>query len=75
MNNSWNLTTLLPTMPTVRYNVRGIAMQDALYLVGGHDNSGTLATVEKFNVTSQQWSRMAPMASPREGFACVKVES
>lgn len=64
----------LPDMPTPRRGLAAAVVGNALYAIGG--SSGTapcsgapLATVERYDIDSQQWTTVAPLPSPRSDLA------
>ena len=63
--SSW---TTIANMSTARFYVALAASSstNALYAVGGYDGVSTLRTAEMYNPSTDKWSRMAPMLSPRD---------
>jgi N-acetylneuraminic acid mutarotase len=74
-NDIWST---LPSMPTPRRDF-GVAIVDSiLYAVGGCGGDGSkldidhceaLDTVEKYDPVTKTWTSLAPMPTPRRGFA------
>ncbi len=71
INNSW---TRLPDLPTKR-GALGLAHIDhKLYAIGGAANDKKYATVECFDIQTQQWSTKTSMPTPREHLAVAVLD-
>lgn len=47
-------------------NFEGVGVVEGpMYAVGGHDGWSYLASVERYDPHSKQWSYVAPMSTPR----------
>jgi N-acetylneuraminic acid mutarotase len=66
-------------MPVPRGGLSGAAVGNRLFTFGGEGNVnsdiGVFNETEFFDVTTQQWSRMSPMAVPRHGTSAATVGS
>lgn len=63
VSNTW--TDVAP-MPSPRFYVGGAAIGSVLYVVGGHNASGTVDnTVYAYDTASNTWSTKAPLPTPR----------
>jgi N-acetylneuraminic acid mutarotase len=66
----------LASMPTARRGLGAAVVGNALYAIGGSTGtapcSGSpLATVERYDIDTDTWSRAAPLPSPRSDLAAV----
>lgn len=72
VKRSWHTE---PPMMTKRKNFGLVACDKHLYAIGGQDKQGrTLASVERFNVSSGCWEECAALTYPRMGIACAKYQ-
>jgi len=63
---------MLPSMSAPRASCAAAALAGALFVIGGvSDGWGSLDTVERFSIASQQWEQMPSMDRPRRDFAAV----
>ena len=49
------------SMPTPRSFCTGTAINGIIYVAGGYNNTGTVATVEAYNPATDNWSTVAPL--------------
>ena len=47
------------------------ALNNYIYAVGGYTTNLQLASVERYDTVTNQWSYVRPMSSPRSALACV----
>lgn len=64
-------------MPVPRGGLSGDVVGSKVYTFGGEGNPNTLTGVfnetEAFDTTTQQWTKLVPMAVPRQGTHAVAV--
>jgi len=65
MHDKWEP---LPPMLTKRIDFGAAVVGQYIYVVGGHDGNAPLASMEKFDVHSQQWTTCTPMKNARTGW-------
>lgn len=64
----------LPPLPTPRWGLCAVAIDDQLYTLGGMAGEDTfLATVERYAVADGRWSALPPMPTARVGAAAAVV--
>jgi hypothetical protein len=56
-------------MPTARETLAVAVANGALFAIGGQSSLGPLATVEKYDPTTNTWSSKAPMPNARQSLA------
>jgi Kelch motif protein len=68
----------LSSMPTGRGGLAAAVVGNAIYAIGGRDATGDapctgtpLATVERYNISTDTWSTVASLPSPRSDLAAV----
>ncbi len=74
--NVWEPKTLLPT---ARSGIGVVVLNGRLHVIGGEgyvgDFGGTFRTHEAYEPSSNTWQRLAPMPTPRHGFAAAVAGS
>ena len=63
-NISKNKWSGLPDMPTPRQNPLVSIVGNSIYVIGGMDNTKTIATVEVFDLKTQTWEKRADVPEP-----------
>ncbi|MGW2884945.1 Kelch repeat-containing protein [Streptomyces griseoruber] len=70
----------LPSLPTARYAPASAAAPcprgqtgSCLYTVGGHGGTAVLATAESYNRSTNAWSTLANLPTPREALAAASA--
>lgn len=67
-NDSWtDLSDMNEARTGLTASVVESSSSDLIWTAGGGDSSGPLATVEQYNISSDQWSYFSNMDEPREG--------
>ena len=51
------------------------SLNEELYVLGGYDGIGRLASCEKYNFTTKKWTNLGPMDCPRSNFTSCIFES
>ncbi|XP_056596252.1 kelch repeat and BTB domain-containing protein 13 [Triplophysa dalaica] len=65
----------LPGPRQPRYNFTLIGLEGCLYAIGGESSRTTMSSVEKYNVSTNEWSFTAHLPRPVAGVACTKAMS
>ncbi len=73
LENQWNSTDVQPTS-SCRTSVGVAVLEDTIYAVGGQDGVSCLSFVEKYDVGSNRWQRVASMSTKRLGVAVCVLE-
>jgi len=52
-------------MPTARFGLAMVSVDNRLYALGGHDGRQRLAAVERFDPITNVWEKLSPMPTAR----------
>lgn len=69
---SWNIK---PSMPTARYSLGVVGVNDKIYAIGGNTDSDIENIVEEYNIVTEQWETKASMLTKRAYFGVVEVSN
>ena len=60
-------------MTEFRQDAQAVALNKKIFVIGGRDFKGEriLDSIECFDISEGEWSRLMPVPIPREGFRCV----
>lgn len=70
--NRW---THFPDLTTRRRGSCAIALNNILYVIGGHDGTRILSSCECYHIAQQQWQCMNDMKVPRESHKAVVINN
>ena len=69
-----NVWTTLTNMTTARNGLSGAVLGNSLFAVGGLNLNGNyLSTVEKYEITTGNWSSVASLNTGRQNHDCVSL--
>ena len=58
---------------TYRWGADCASLDGHVYIVGGSDDTSRLNSVERYDITRDQWSAVPPMSSARNGVGVTAV--
>ena len=61
----------LPPLNTPRYNAAAIVLNNRIFIIGGRDKNGILASVEMYNPQNNQWRYVHSINERREALSVV----
>jgi N-acetylneuraminic acid mutarotase len=75
VNAAEDYWTILEPMPTARAGIGVAVVDEKIYVIGGHNWSGSLGTNEMYDPSTNSWTTKTSMPTPRTHFGIAVVEN